>query len=142
VPGSRPDGVAGSWQVEAEGPPGCLRVVAFDPGESDEGFDVRLAVNVEDARRAFSEKPCDVLVTDLGLPDGSGIELLRELKPRRQGLVAIVLSGYGMEEDIQRSQQAGFSAHFVKPLNLSRLIEAIDRAAAKTASASPAPAGS
>jgi hypothetical protein len=40
VPGSRPDDVAGFWQVEAEGPPGCLRVVAFDPGEDDEGLDV------------------------------------------------------------------------------------------------------
>jgi hypothetical protein len=40
VPGSRPDAVAGYWQAEEEGPPGCLRVVAFDPGEDDEGLDV------------------------------------------------------------------------------------------------------
>ena len=40
VPGSRPDDVAGFWQVEAEGSPGCLRVVAFDPSEDDEGLDV------------------------------------------------------------------------------------------------------
>src|SRR5262245_21486269 len=40
VPGSRPDGVAGYWQGEAEGPPGCLRIVAFDTSEDDEGLDV------------------------------------------------------------------------------------------------------
>src|SRR5262245_49697893 len=40
VPGSRPDDVAGFWQVEAEGPPGCLRIIAFDPSEDDEGLDV------------------------------------------------------------------------------------------------------
>jgi hypothetical protein len=39
VPGWRPDDVAGFWQVEAEGPPGCLRVIAFDPSEDDEGLD-------------------------------------------------------------------------------------------------------
>ena len=40
VPGSRPDDVAGFWQVEAEGPPSCLRVVAFHPTEDDTGLDV------------------------------------------------------------------------------------------------------
>src|SRR5215470_9484236 len=40
VPGSRPDDVAGFWQVEAEGPPGCLRIIAFDPAEDNEGLDV------------------------------------------------------------------------------------------------------
>jgi hypothetical protein len=40
VPGSRPDDVAGFWQVEAEGPPGCLRIIAFGPSEDDEGLDV------------------------------------------------------------------------------------------------------
>ena len=40
VPGSRPDDVAGFWQVEAEGPPGCLRIIPFDPSEDDEGLDV------------------------------------------------------------------------------------------------------
>ncbi|MFY9552313.1 MAG: PAS domain S-box protein [Thermoanaerobaculia bacterium] len=106
----------------------------------DEGFDVRLAESLENALSVFAERPCDVLVTDLGLPDGSGIDLLARLTPLRPGLAAIVLSGYGMEEDILRSRAAGFSAHFVKPLNLARLVEAIDRVAAQAAGTSPAPA--
>jgi len=47
VPGSRADDVAGYWQVEAEGPPGCLRVVAFHPAEDDEGLDVAAPIVVE-----------------------------------------------------------------------------------------------
>jgi len=105
----------------------------------EEGFEIRLASNVEEALREFADRPCDVLVSDLGLPDGSGIDLLTKLKPLRPNLVAIVLSGYGMEDDIERSQRAGFSAHFVKPLNLARLVETIERAASRTAGTSPAP---
>jgi hypothetical protein len=65
VPGSRPGDVAGSGQVGAEGPPGCLRVVAFDPGEDDEGLDVLAPQVVEGvlvlirhpARGAFPSRP-------------------------------------------------------------------------------------
>src|SRR5262249_15271598 len=49
----------------------------------EEGFELRLAHNVEEAVREFADRPCDVLVTDLGLPDGSGIDLLSKLKPLR-----------------------------------------------------------
>ena len=56
VPGSRPDDVAGFWQAEAEGPPGCLRVVAFDPGEDDEGLDV-LAPQVGEGVRVLIRHP-------------------------------------------------------------------------------------
>ena len=47
VAGSRPDDAAGSWQVEAEGPPGCLRIIAFDPAEDDEDLDVLAPQAVE-----------------------------------------------------------------------------------------------
>jgi len=47
VPGSRADDVTGVWQVEAEGPPGCLRVVAFHPAEDDTGLDVAEPIVVE-----------------------------------------------------------------------------------------------
>ncbi|HKB39847.1 MAG TPA: hypothetical protein VKD72_25655 [Gemmataceae bacterium] len=47
IPGSRADDVMGYWQVEAEGPPGCLRVVAFHPAEDDEGLDIAAPIVVE-----------------------------------------------------------------------------------------------
>jgi len=90
------------------------------------GFDVRAAGSVEEASRLFRERPADVLVTDVGLPDGSGLDLLGTLKSVSPGLRAVVLSGYGMEEDIQRSRKLGFSEHFVKPINPSRLIATLD----------------
>jgi len=62
----------------------------------------------------------DLVVSDLGLPDGSGLDLMRELT-RRHGLKGIALSGYGMEEDLRRSREAGFERHLTKPVNFQAL---------------------
>ena len=67
----------------------------------------------------------------MGLPDGSGLDLLGALKPIQPDLQAIVLSGYGMEQDLSRSRSLGFIEHFVKPINPSRLIAALDALAAR-----------
>ena len=64
------------------------------------------------ARRQLARQAPDVLLTDLGLPDGSGIEVGRALSAR---LPVIALSGYGREQDRDRSTEAGFAAHLVKP---------------------------
>ena len=92
----------------------------------ESGFDVRSAPNVASAIAAFRERPADVLVTDVGLPDGSGLDLLGALKPLQPRLAAIVLSGYGMERDRERSRSLGFTEHFAKPVNPARLIAALD----------------
>ena len=91
------------------------------------GFDVRLADGVEAARRAFREQPAEILVTDVGLPDGSGLELFAGLKTSHPDLRGVVLSGYGMESDLERSRTLGFAEHLVKPLNLDRLVTVLDR---------------
>jgi PAS domain S-box-containing protein len=62
----------------------------------------------------------DLVVSDLGLPDGNGLDLMRELAGR-YGLKGIALSGYGMEEDLRRSQEAGFERHLTKPINFQSL---------------------
>jgi len=90
------------------------------------GFQVRVAGSLGDAKRLFRERPSDILVTDVGLPDGSGLDLLGALRQLHPGLRAIVLSGYGMEEDVTRSHSLGFAEHFVKPLNLNRVIASLD----------------
>jgi two-component system CheB/CheR fusion protein len=66
----------------------------------------------------------DLVVSDLGLPDGSGLDLMRELS-RRHGLSGIALSGYGMEEDVRKSHEAGFRKHLTKPVDVRALEEAI-----------------
>jgi PAS domain S-box-containing protein len=70
----------------------------------------------------------DLVVSDLGLPDGSGHDLMRELV-RRHGWKGIALSGYGMEDDVRRSHEAGFSRHLTKPVDLEALRAAIRQVA-------------
>ncbi len=105
----------------------------------DAGFDVRAAQSIATAVEVFRDRPADVLVTDVGLPDGSGLDLLAALKPLHPRLVAIVLSGYGMERDVERSRALGFAEHFAKPVNPVRLITTLD-ALARTVSSAPEPA--
>jgi DNA-binding response OmpR family regulator len=66
----------------------------------------------------------DLVISDLGLPDESGLDLMKHLKTAYQ-LKGICLSGYGMEEDIARSHDAGFAQHLTKPINIDRLETAI-----------------
>jgi CheY-like chemotaxis protein len=66
----------------------------------------------------------DLVLSDLGLPDGTGLELMTELHGRYR-VKGIALSGYGMEEDVRRSLEAGFARHLTKPINLQALQTAI-----------------
>jgi two-component system CheB/CheR fusion protein len=67
----------------------------------------------------------DLLVSDLGLPDGSGYDLIRQLRQAGHTFPALALSGYGREENRQRSQEAGFAAHLTKPASRKALEETI-----------------
>ncbi|MGN6368426.1 MAG: ATP-binding protein [Phycisphaerae bacterium] len=77
----------------------------------------------------------DLVISDIGLPDESGLELMKKLRDRHQ-LRGICLSGYGMDEDIARSREAGFLEHLTKPINFERL-----EAAIASAAGTPAPVG-
>jgi signal transduction histidine kinase len=90
-----------------------------------QGYVVMAAGDVAKALELAGQQPFDVLISDLGLPDQSGVELLRELRRRGQTLPAIALSGYGQEEDVQRSRDAGFTAHLTKPVIFEQLDNAI-----------------
>jgi two-component system, chemotaxis family, CheB/CheR fusion protein len=87
-----------------------------------------VAAALEVAEEAVEAHPIDLVVSDLGLPDGSGHDLMRDLR-RRWGLSGIVLSGYGMEEDVRHSREAGFARHLVKPVTLQTLKSAIEEVA-------------
>lgn len=67
----------------------------------------------------------DLVVSDIGLPDGSGLDLMPELA-RRFGVKGIALSGYGMEEDLRKSRAAGFALHLTKPVTFQVLRAAIE----------------
>ncbi|HEV2295155.1 MAG TPA: ATP-binding protein [Tepidisphaeraceae bacterium] len=82
--------------------------------------EVEAVGSVGAARAAAALSNFDLLITDLGLPDGTGIELFSELKAQ-YGLRGIAVSGFGMEDDVQRCLAAGFDAHVTKPVNIDRL---------------------
>ena len=88
------------------------------------GFAVEAAGSLSEARQALHSLQFDLLISDLGLPDGSGLELAGEFHARPE-MRGIALSGYGMDTDIARSRASGFSAHLVKPVNIRALEEAI-----------------
>jgi signal transduction histidine kinase len=103
-----------------------------------QGFEVRLAGSVAAARKA-ARKRFDVLVSDLALPDGSGLDLVAELRARTD-VPAIALSGYGSARDKSRSAAAGFSAHLTKPVTIERLSNTI-RGLVRPGSRGPGQAG-
>jgi signal transduction histidine kinase len=79
---------------------------------------------VADARAAALRENFDLLISDIGLPDGNGYELMTELHDRH-GLMGIALTGYGMEEDVSRSHAAGFVTHLTKPIAVQALDSAL-----------------
>jgi DNA-binding response OmpR family regulator len=90
------------------------------------GYQVDIANSFRAALSA-DRRGVDLVLSDLELPDGSGIELVRRLRERRP-VVAIALSGYASPRHVQACREAGFVAHFRKPLDLPALMTAIEAA--------------
>jgi DNA-binding response OmpR family regulator len=100
------------------------------------GHDVTWAGSLREARgfiAATGDDPeaqgFNILISDLGLPDGSGHDLMRDLAGRH-AMPGIALSGYGMKDDILDSMAAGFSRHITKPVDWQELKLAIQKIAA------------
>jgi PAS domain S-box-containing protein len=91
----------------------------------DRGHQVAVAGSVAAALDA-AHSGLDLVISDLGLPDGSGHALMRTLHDR-YGLTGIAFSGYGTDEDRRQSLDAGFAAHLTKPVPFDALLEAIRR---------------
>ena len=83
-------------------------------------YEVAAAASLSEARSLAGKQKFDVLISDIGLPDGSGYELMAELR-ERCGLKGIALTGYGTEQDVARSQKSGFIAHLTKPVRMESL---------------------
>jgi CheY-like chemotaxis protein len=88
---------------------------------------VRAVQSVGAALVAAEEERFDLVVSDLGLPDGSGLDLMRRLR-ELYGLTGIAVSGYGTPQDVEHSLSAGFVEHLTKPVYPQKLKEAIARA--------------
>ncbi|MEO6567287.1 MAG: ATP-binding protein [Opitutaceae bacterium] len=89
------------------------------------GFAVIVAASVAQAIKAAEENEFDLVVSDIGLPDGDGYSLMTTLQ-ERHALPGIAVTGYGMQGDIERSEAAGFLAHVTKPVSVRALEAALD----------------
>ncbi len=114
----------------------CIRILIVDDHEDTNnvmklllerhGYQVKAATSVRGALELAADMEFDLLVSDIGLPDGSGLDLVRALHAKRP-VKAIALSGFGMEGDIQKSKEAGFSEHLTKPVTFRKLQEVIQQ---------------
>jgi len=84
------------------------------------------ARNAAEAREISAKEKIDLVISDVGLPDGNGNELMKELR-KRYGLKGIALTGYGMEQDIENSLASGFVTHLMKPVNVRSLENALEQ---------------
>ena len=87
-------------------------------------FQVFVAETAADARGVAKAEKIDIVISDIGLPDGNGYDLMAEL----EGLYSvkgIAMTGYGMDGDIARSRATGFSVHLMKPVSMQALDAAI-----------------
>jgi PAS domain S-box-containing protein len=88
------------------------------------GHSVSTASSVDQAVLTARQHEFDLLISDIGLPDGSGWDILKQLGDHRPAR-AIAVSGYGNEHDVESSREAGFDAHLTKPIDFSQLQQAL-----------------
>ncbi len=93
------------------------------------GHQVLTADNVRSALDIVTSREIDVLVCDIGLPDGSGYEVVSQTR-RTRPIKAVALTGFGTDEDLRRSKESGFDFHLVKPVDLHELQTILDKLAA------------
>ena len=84
------------------------------------GHHISVAVGVSDALDIFGAEEFDVVLSDIGLPDGTGYDVIAEAK-RTRDVKGVALTGFGMAEDVRRSKEAGFDFHLTKPIDVAEL---------------------
>jgi signal transduction histidine kinase/ActR/RegA family two-component response regulator len=97
------------------------------------GYAVQTATDFQTALHLLEHAEFDLLVSDIGLPDGSGLDLMPKFLDEAAGrpIAGIALSGFGMPEDVERSHSVGFDEHLTKPVDFGLLRKALGRVAAK-----------
>jgi CheY-like chemotaxis protein len=85
------------------------------------GHEVAVAACVATAVQAINAERFDVILSDIGLPDGSGYAVIAQAKQRQPSIRAIALTGFATEQDAHFSREAGFDFHLTKPLDFHEL---------------------
>src|SRR5688572_20235217 len=89
------------------------------------GHRVETARRVDEAVRAVTRERFDILVSDIGLPDGCGTEVMRVMKAE-QGAPGIALTGHGDDHYVKACAEAGFAVRLLKPVVFKQLVEAME----------------
>ena len=93
----------------------------------DVGCEVYGCGTVAEASYAIAERgPFDLLLCDLGLPDGSGYDVLHVLRQRHPSMPAVAVSGYGMRGDVRRAIAEGFAYHLTTPVTVELMLAVIE----------------
>ena len=99
----------------------------------DLGHKVSTAMTIAQATRALESGCCDVLLCDIGLPDGNGWEVMQKISSAGTKVFGIAMSGFGMNADSVRSREAGFRHHLLKPFKGAELDSVLMEAATELA---------
>jgi PAS domain S-box-containing protein len=93
------------------------------------GHQISVAENTQTALEMVQSEKFDVVLSDIGLPDGSGYEVISQAK-RKQPIKAVAITGFGTDEDVRRGKEAGFDFHLVKPIDFHELRNVLDKVGA------------
>jgi PAS domain S-box-containing protein len=92
------------------------------------GHQISVADNTQSALEIMASQKFDVILCDIGLPDGTGYEVIAQAK-RKRPVKAVAITGFGTEEDIRRGKEAGFDFHLIKPVDFHELRSVLDKVA-------------
>ena len=95
------------------------------------GFDVKSAENLQRGLDQLDGEPIDAIISDIGLPDGTGYALINEARRRGKGFLAIALSGYDSPTEIEIAKLTGFDHHLSKPFDCQQLRMLLEEKIAK-----------
>ena len=93
------------------------------------GHQISVAENTQSAFEIMRSQKFDVVLSDIGLPDGSGYDVVSQAK-RKHPLKAVAITGFGTDEDVRRGKEAGFDFHLVKPIDFHELRDVLDKVGA------------
>ena len=93
------------------------------------GHQISVADNTQRALETMASQKFDVVLCDIGLPDGSGYEVVSQAK-QKHPVKAVAITGFGTDEDVRRGKEAGFDFHLVKPIDFHELRTVLDQVGA------------
>jgi DNA-binding response OmpR family regulator len=103
------------------------------------GFDVSAAENLKAGLNQLETEPIDAIVSDIGLPDGTGYALISEARRQGKNMLAIALSGFGFPTEVQVAKQTGFDHHLSKPFDCQQLRSLLEEKITRRTTASSQP---